>query len=359
MENKNSSFVKILEKKKSYIAMIFVQFSYAGMALFSKAAISKGMNPYVFVAYRQAFAVFALAPFAFFLERKRADPLTYSLMWKIFLISLFGITLSLNLYTYALNYVSATFASASINTIPALTFLIAVMFRIESFSVRNLPGFAKFVGLVVSLSGAMVFAFVKGPQVNFMNWSRAVDQKTINDSVSTLQHLSNKDVMKGCLLMLSANAAWASWLVMQAPLVKQYPAKIRLTMLQCLFSCLQSTVWAMTMERNVTSWKLQWDFNLFSVSYCGVVVTGISYWLQVWAVEDKGPLFTSTFTPLALIITAIISAFLWKEILYLGSICGGMLLVGGLYCVLWGKNKEAEIEANKEKPDSKEEITIV
>lgn len=30
----------------------------------------------------------------------------------------------------------------------------------------------------------------------------------------------------------------------------------------------------------------------------------------------------------------------------LGSLCGGVLLVGGLYCVIWGKNREAE---NKEK----------
>jgi hypothetical protein len=49
--------------------MLFIQFVYAGMALFSKAAIAKGMNPYVFVVYRQAFASLALAPFAFFLER--------------------------------------------------------------------------------------------------------------------------------------------------------------------------------------------------------------------------------------------------------------------------------------------------
>lgn len=27
-----------------------------------------------------------------------------------------------------------------------------------------------------------------------------------------------------------------------------------------------------------------------------------------------------------------------------GSVCGAMLLVGGLYCVLWGKNKEAKSE---------------
>jgi hypothetical protein len=49
--------------------MLFVQFVYAGMALFSKAAISKGMNSHVFVVYRQAFASVSLAPLAFFLER--------------------------------------------------------------------------------------------------------------------------------------------------------------------------------------------------------------------------------------------------------------------------------------------------
>ena len=55
-----------LQKNKPYIAMIFIQFVYAGISLLSKAAISKGMNPYVFVVYRQAFASIALSPFAFF-----------------------------------------------------------------------------------------------------------------------------------------------------------------------------------------------------------------------------------------------------------------------------------------------------
>ena len=59
----------VMGSQNPYIAMLFIQFVYAGMALFSKAAIAKGMNPYVFVVYRQAFASLALAPFAFFLER--------------------------------------------------------------------------------------------------------------------------------------------------------------------------------------------------------------------------------------------------------------------------------------------------
>lgn len=58
-----------METNKPYFAMIIIQFISAGMSLLSKASIATGMNPYVFVVYRQAFATLALAPFALFLER--------------------------------------------------------------------------------------------------------------------------------------------------------------------------------------------------------------------------------------------------------------------------------------------------
>lgn len=115
----------ILEKHKPYIAMLFIQFVYAGMALLSKAAISKGMSPYVFVVYRQIFASLALSPFAYFdrlyncyfifipfsfyqiiidksvLNKfiftlilkfcsKHATPLSCNLLCKLFLVSLVG-----------------------------------------------------------------------------------------------------------------------------------------------------------------------------------------------------------------------------------------------------------------------------
>jgi len=51
--------------------------------------------------------------------------------------------------------------------------------------------------------------------------------------------------------------------------VKQYPAKLRLTALQCFFSFMQSTVVAVAVERNNPSaWKLGWDIHLLSVAYC-------------------------------------------------------------------------------------------
>lgn len=346
-------YALVMERHKPYIAMLFIQFVYAGMALFSKAAMAKGMNPFVFVVYRQAFASLALAPFAFFFESSKDAPLSYTLLCKIFFISLSGITLSLNLYYVAINYTSATFAAATTTTIPAITFVMAVLLRMESISMKHLYGVAKVLGSLTSLSGALVFALVKGPSIKFTNWYPSHHQTQISDSSSS----SRGDWIKGSLFMISANTAWSLWLILQGPIVKQYPAKLRLTTLQCFFSCIQSSFLAIAIERNPSAWKIGWDIHLLSVFYCGVIVTGITYWLQVWAIEKKGPVFTSMFTPLALLITAIFSAIMWKEALHWGSIGGGALLVVGLYSVLWGKDKEdRKSEESEQKQESKEEV---
>ncbi|XP_012066011.2 WAT1-related protein At1g43650 isoform X1 [Jatropha curcas] len=348
-------YSNVIEGNKPYISVLFIQFVYAGMALFSKAAISKGMNPFVFVVYRQAFASVALAPFAFFLESKKAPPLSNGLLCKIFFVSFFGLAMSMNLYYVAINNTTATFAAATTNIIPAITFIMAALLRIESISIWHVHGIAKLLGSAITVSGALVFAFVKGPPLKFMRWY----QDTSNHNPSMKNCCSTQEWIKGSLLMISANILWSLWFVLQGPIVKQYPAKLRLTALQCFFCCIQSAFWAIAVERNPSAWKLGWDVHLLAVAYCGIVVNGISYWLQVWTIEKKGPVFASMFTPLALVITAILSAFLWKETLHWGSVGGAILLVGGLYGVLWGKNKEeAKSVTNEQVAETNEEITL-
>ncbi|KAL8515150.1 hypothetical protein ACS0TY_014019 [Phlomoides rotata] len=85
-----------MKKEKAYIAVIVLQFSYAGMILFSKAAMSSGMKPSVFVAFRQAFATFALLPFIFvFSSNKGSAPLAWTGFCKIFFVSSYGYNCSL------------------------------------------------------------------------------------------------------------------------------------------------------------------------------------------------------------------------------------------------------------------------
>ncbi|OIW07833.1 hypothetical protein TanjilG_32689 [Lupinus angustifolius] len=341
-----------LERNKPYVAMIFVQFVYSGLALLSKAAISKGMSPYVFVVYRQAFASLALSPFAYF-DSKHDAPISCNLLCKLFLVSLVGLTASSNLYYVSINYTTATFAAAATNTVPAITFIMAVFIRVESISIKHTHGLAKILGSILSLAGAIIYVLVKGPSLHFM----IPENQKHNSHSLTMVH-SKGDCIRGSLMMLSANTSWSLWLILQGFIVKQYPAKFRLTVMQCFFSFIQSTILAAAMERNTSAWRLGWDIHLLSVAYCGVIVTGICYWLQVCAIETKGPVFTAMFTPLALIMTATISALLWNESIYWGSIGGTILLVIGLYSVLWGKNKDSVKMENNEDGLPKEETIL-
>ncbi|KAF8405906.1 hypothetical protein HHK36_007984 [Tetracentron sinense] len=353
-------FRMVTESHMPYLAMLFIQFVYAGMALFSKAAIDKGMNPFVFVVYRQAFASFALSPIAFFLERDKAPPLSFKLLCRIFLAALCGYVISV----YK-NIVSRYLMIYGLDRRVLMS-----RSRIESISVEHLYGVAKVLGSIICISGALVFAFVKGPTIKFMNWYPTIENKVSDPSV--VKCGSKMEWVKGSLIMLSANTAWSLWLILQGPIIKRYPAKLRLTALQCCFSCIQSAILAIVFERNPSSWKFGWDVHLLSVAYCGIIVSGITYWLQVWAIEKKGPVFTAMFTPLALVITAIFSAFLWKETLHLGrsillfvytknlffqltGVGGAILLVGGLYSVLWGMNKEERTsKTNGQRQETKE-----
>ncbi|PIN09337.1 putative integral membrane protein [Handroanthus impetiginosus] len=322
-----------IQKQMPLIAMIFTQFIHAAMYLLNKAAISSGMKPSVFVVYRQAIAALVLAPFAYFCERKKS-PLKFNLLFKIYVVSSFGIAMTLNLQYASLNYVTATFVTAINNTIPSVVFLIAVSLRIEKLAVIQRHGLAKVLGSMLGLSGAMIYTFYKGPPL----YSGSENET----HMSLAKTITKEDWIKGSLLLMASILTWSSWLIIQNPLLKEYPTRLRLTTMQCGFSCITATIYSAAVERNISSWLIGWNVNLVSVVYSGILVTGISYSLQVWVVQKRGPVFTSIFSPLALLLTAIFSAIIFHETVHWGSILGGAFLVGGLYAFLWGKNKEVQ-----------------
>lgn len=51
---------------KPTVVMIALQFSYAAVALSTRAALLQGMSPRVFVFYRQAIATLVITPVAYF-----------------------------------------------------------------------------------------------------------------------------------------------------------------------------------------------------------------------------------------------------------------------------------------------------
>ncbi|KAL0326056.1 UNVERIFIED_CONTAM: WAT1-related protein [Sesamum radiatum] len=206
------------------IAMLFAQFIYAAMYLLSKAAISSGIRPSVFVVYRQAIATLVLAPFAYFFERKKSPPLTWNLICKIFIVSTCGI---------------------------------------EKLGLRERHGWAKVLGTAVGLSGAMVYTFYKGPPLHSSHHNEASAAAASSSKTHT-----KEEWIKGALIMITSNLTWALWLIMQNPILKIYPARLRLTTLQCCFCCLTTAIYGAIVERNIESWKLGWNVNLLAIAYC-------------------------------------------------------------------------------------------
>ena len=161
----------------------------------------------------------------------------------------------------------------------------------------------------------------------------------------------NKNRILGPVLMFLCAVAWSLWLIMQPKLLKQYPARLRLSTLQCLLSSVQATVIAAALQRNFDSWKIGWDIQFASLAYSvclgflcfiisllfcqntfflhflygfhngmsslchmkGVLVTGFTYGLQFWCIEKKGPFYVAMFFPLSLLVTTIFSALVWSE----------------------------------------------
>nr|CAD1819256.1 unnamed protein product [Ananas comosus var. bracteatus] len=285
------------------------------MQILMKATFNEGMSTSVFVFYRQSVATLFLVPVAFLLERKRAPPLQYMVALKIFALAFCGISGSINIYNIGLIYTTATSASAMFNIMPVIAFILAVLFRMETVKLNRMHGMVKTSGIVLCLAGSRTHG-------------------------ASSTH-SKKSWVLGVFLMVMSTAAWALWAVLQGPLLLEYPSKLLNTALQCLFSTIQSFFLALIIERDFSRWKIGLDVTLISVIYCGIIVSGVAHYLQSWTIEKKGPVFLTMSMPLTLVITIILSTILLGEAICLGSVLGGILLVGGLYNVLWGKRMEA------------------
>uniref|UniRef100_A0A1D1XWP6 WAT1-related protein n=1 Tax=Anthurium amnicola TaxID=1678845 RepID=A0A1D1XWP6_9ARAE len=324
--------------KKFYLSIFLIRAIYAGMHILAKVVISGGMNSFVFAFYRQACALMFLAPIAIIFERKRAPPLSFKILCKTFMLAFVGFAFPFDVYNVSVDYTSPTLAAATMNTIPVITFVLAVLLGKESVKIKSLSGIAKMLGVAFCIAGVMAIAFYQGPPLRSLNHHHLLSHKSgLRDGRGSF---STKTWVKGCLLMVLGNTGWCLWLVLQGGVLKQYPSKVLFTTVQCLFSSIQTFFIAFSFERDFTQWKLGLDIRLLSVAYTGIIVTGVSFYLQTWCVERSGPVVLAMSTPLTLLITSGCLSFIFGETIPLGSIIGGVLMVGGLYSVIWGKSKE-------------------
>ncbi|PQQ06237.1 WAT1-related protein [Prunus yedoensis var. nudiflora] len=345
---KAGCFSSFLESSKPYFAMISLQFGYAGMNIITKVSLNRGMSHYVLVVYRHAFATAVIAPFAFFFERKAQPKITLPIFMQIFVLALLGPVIDQNFYYAGLKFTSPTFSCAMSNMLPAMTFVMAVICGMEKLDMKTVRCQAKVVGTVLTVAGAMLMTLYKGPIVEML-WSKYFHPRKsyVTDTTGT----GDKHWFLGSILLTIATLAWASLFVLQNKALQTYRNhQLSLTSMICFIGTLQAIAVTFVMEHKPSVWKIGFDMNLLAAAYAGIVTSSISYYVQGLVMKTRGPVFATAFSPLMMIIVAIMGSFILAEQIFLGSVLGAILIVFGLYSVLWGKHKEG-LEMKEEIPE--------
>ncbi|KAF8719771.1 hypothetical protein HU200_024527 [Digitaria exilis] len=323
----------LMQRCKPYVAMISLQFGYAGMNIITKVSLNHGMSHYVLVVYRHAFATLSIAPFALVLERKLRPRMTPWVFLQIFVLALLGPVIDQNFYYAGLKFTSPTFSCAMSNMLPAMTFILAKV------NLKKARCVAKVVGTLVTVAGAMLMTLYKGRVVE-MVWTSHMHLHAPHPADAAAAAAADKDWFTGSIFLIIATLAWASLFILQAATLKRYDAPLTLTTLICFVGTLQAIVVTFVMERETSVWRIGFDMNLLAAAYAGIVTSSIAYYVQGLVIQSRGPVFASAFSPLMMIIVAIMGSFILAENIYLGGIIGSVLIVAGLYSVLWGKHKE-------------------
>ncbi|KAB2034221.1 hypothetical protein ERO13_D04G062000v2 [Gossypium hirsutum] len=325
---------KTFDQTKPFVAVILLQFGFAGMSLISKYALNQGMSQHVLVVYRHAVATLVIAPFALVYDRKIRPKMTLSIFVKIFLLGLLEPTIDQNLFYSGMKYTSATFTSAMCNVLPAFAFTFAWILKLEKVNIGQVHSQAKIIGTIVSVGGAILMTLIKGPMLQ-LPWIKSDDGHAFS-SAATHQY-----PIKGAIMITIGCFSWAAFIILQAITLKSYPAELSLTALICLVGTIEGCIVALAMEAgNAAVWSIHLDAKLLAAVYSGVICSGIAYYVQGMVMKTRGPVFVTAFSPLSMVVIAIFSSFILPEILYLGRVIGAIVIVIGLYLVLWGKSKD-------------------
>ncbi|XP_050216028.1 WAT1-related protein At2g39510-like isoform X2 [Mercurialis annua] len=295
------------------------------------------MNPHVYVTYRHVVSSVVMIPFAYFLERKQRPKLTLALFVEIFILSLLGVSLTLNMYYASLRYTSPTFVASVVNTVAALTFVIAIAFRLESLNLRNPRGIAKLLGTLVSLAGVTTMTLYKGPVMQHLGH--------VPVHIQASSGSNHENWIKGAILTVASCITWSVWYIMQAVTLKRYPAQLSLTAWMSFVGAAQSAFFTVIVEHRKAAWTVGLNVDLWSIIYGGVVMSGAVIFIQLWCTEVKGPVFVTVFNPVSAILVAIIAYFILGEKLYTGSIIGAIVVIVGLYLLLWGKEGDQPVDS--------------
>ncbi|KAK4795705.1 hypothetical protein SAY86_028031 [Trapa natans] len=246
-----------------FIAMIAVDFAFAIVNIMPKKMVEEGMDHLVIIAYRQAVSTLFLAPIAWFLERNIRPKLTFRIACSLFFSGIVGALLTQFLFLVGIQYTTATFASAFINIVPVVTFIMALPFRMEQLNLHQSSGKAKAMGSLICVGGVMLLTMYRGVILSEPSHASMASHSGKISSEKRTQRwaLSSLALVMGSVL-------WSSWFLLQSSIGRRYPCKYSSTAVMSFFGTIQSAALVtLSSGRNPSVWILRETFEIVAILF--------------------------------------------------------------------------------------------
>ncbi|KAI3918524.1 hypothetical protein MKX01_041844 [Papaver californicum] len=285
---------KWLNEWQPAFLMVGIDFALAISNVLLKKVVDEGIDISSRSHYISVFSFCSFLTMAYFLERKSRPKLTSEIVCHLFLSAMLGATITQYLALLGMQNTSVTYTCAFVNVVPVL-------------------------GTFVCVGGAMLLSLYKGMQLtNFPDSRETTRGIHTTNPVNWLSPNSKSERWTiGTIALVSSMIVWSSWYLLLLDENNFCPTNCHIKT--------HSILWVQ-----------------------GIVGSGLSFVGMSYCVKKRGPLFTAAFGPLIQIIVAIFDFSILHGQLHLGSVLGSILVIAGLYILLWDKTKEAKACVTKE-----------
>ncbi|KAL4187098.1 hypothetical protein AMTRI_Chr09g37480 [Amborella trichopoda] len=249
---------------KPILVMVAVQIVFAGLDLLVKDVLDKGMSPFILVTYRQSIGAIFIGPIAYPIERKKRsrNKITLSIFRLLFVSGIIGSAFNQILFFVGLQHTSATYACAFIDLVPVVTFLLSLLFRLESINLKSKVDIAKAVGTHVCVAGATLFMLYRGRI--FTLWHGNMGLQYHNYQLSMVQ---SENRTLGSMALVGGCICWLARYIIEAKIDTRYPLKYTTNAFMSLFGAILSAILTLSVDRKPSYWALKGHMELITIIY--------------------------------------------------------------------------------------------
>ncbi|RVW80677.1 WAT1-related protein [Vitis vinifera] len=281
---------------KPYLFLTLNELALSVFLVLVESLASSGISTLVIVVYEHVLATIVLSLLSFFFEKNKRPPITFKILCYAFLMGL-----------------------------------------LQKAKIQEHQWAGQDMGLGISLGGALALVLWKGPVVVKAMLSISFD--TTSDSVL------------GWIMTIVGVLATSFWKYFGEACDSNIPSRnITNSNDELLWNHPNSHSGSLCGLILSLGTSVGWRPNPHHLITWGIVVTGLSYYVMTWSIGIKGPVFSASFNPLLVLFSFLLNTFvlvvqpIWAVVLMVVvcSIVGAVLVIVGLYLLLWAKANDVE-----------------